>query len=184
MDFERLRKSIVYVSRMAEGKNPVNNTLIETESILNNPNIIRCMFFIKDVLEEVYRNGGITANKNIYKTEPFSYSVLNNFTYIEDKTITKLFKQINEPIENTNMSKVKYTPVIKWLKSNGYISVEEVDGFNKKCSIVTEKGRNIGMYNEIRTSENTEYIAVMYGKEAQIFLVENLEKIINEASKL
>ena len=27
--------------------------------ILNNPNVIRCMFFVKEVLEQVQKNGGV-----------------------------------------------------------------------------------------------------------------------------
>lgn len=52
------------MERIAEGHNPVNNVSLENDGILNNPNIIRCMYFIKEVLEEVKSNGGMVGGKS------------------------------------------------------------------------------------------------------------------------
>ena len=57
----KLEVAIKYVKRIADGCNPVNNVPLENDDVLNNPNVIRCMYFIKDVLEEVRRNGGMVG---------------------------------------------------------------------------------------------------------------------------
>ena len=55
MDLEKLQKAIIYVDRMAGGKNPVNDLPLENEHVLNDPNVIRCMYFIKEILVDVYK---------------------------------------------------------------------------------------------------------------------------------
>lgn len=51
-DLTKLSVAITYVERMADGCNPVNNVPLEEDDVLNNPNIIRCMYFIKEVSKE------------------------------------------------------------------------------------------------------------------------------------
>ena len=80
----KLDIAIKYVERIAEGHNPVNNMSLENDDVLNNPNIIRCMYFIKDVLEEVRRNAGIIGGKSSKEpTLPFPTEILDKFTYAE-----------------------------------------------------------------------------------------------------
>ena len=63
-----------------------------------------------------------------------------------------------------------------------------IDSTSIKVSLDANKSRNtqgqsIGLYNEIRTSKvvtNNEYLAVMYNKKAQEFIVNNLKIINNE----
>ena len=43
-DSIKLEKAVEYVKRMAEGKNPVNNEMVEEDSVINNPNVVSCQF--------------------------------------------------------------------------------------------------------------------------------------------
>ena len=63
IDIKKLDTAILYLQRIAEGNNPVNNMPAEEDSVLNNPNVIRCMYFVKEVLEEVKRNDGFIGKK-------------------------------------------------------------------------------------------------------------------------
>ena len=44
IDLKKLDTAILYLQRIADGNNPVNNMPAEDDSVLNNPNVIRCMF--------------------------------------------------------------------------------------------------------------------------------------------
>ena len=82
---EKLAVAIKYVERIADGCNPVNNVPLEYDDILNNPNIIRCMYFIKDVLEEVRNNGGFLGGISGKEPSlPFPIEILDRFSYAED----------------------------------------------------------------------------------------------------
>ena len=74
IDLKKLETAITYVQRIAAGNNPVNNMPVEDDTVINDPNVIRCMYFVKDVLSEVYKNGGniggrIRGRRNSRKAE-------------------------------------------------------------------------------------------------------------------
>lgn len=62
-DLVKIEKAILYAQRIADGCNPVNNSPVGDDSVLQNPNVIRCMYFIKEVLEEVHKNRGYVGGK-------------------------------------------------------------------------------------------------------------------------
>ena len=58
IDMNKLENVILRINRIVDGYDPVSNQPAEMDSVLNNPEMIRCMFFVKNVLEEVRANGG------------------------------------------------------------------------------------------------------------------------------
>ena len=75
------------------------------------------------------------------------------------------------------MKRLKFKMANNWLKTNEYIVPMKVDGYDKNVSIVTDKGKMIGLYNEEREFNGNRYVAVMYNKMAQAFIIDNLEAI-------
>ena len=85
-DLDKLEKAIIYAERMADGREPYSNKPVENE-VLNNPNVIRSMFFIREVLQAVKANGGVVGGRQP-KTVPaasFPFEVLEQFEYEVDK---------------------------------------------------------------------------------------------------
>ena len=52
-------------------------------------------------------------------------------------------------------------------------------GLWKNANIVTDKGKELGLYNEVKVYPTNTYLAVAFGKKTQEFVVEHLEKIVN-----
>ena len=177
----KLDVAIKYVERLADGCNPVNNVPLENEDILNNPNIIRCMYFIKDVLEEVRRNGGVIGGK-AGKTSalPLPIKVLDEFTYTEDKSITHVLNQIYEPIADMNVKKISVTKVTAALKEEGYLLDEPNPETGKTRKIPSEKGKQLGIYLVEREYNGRMYESVTYNKNAQEYVVELIKKLAEE----
>jgi len=181
VDMKKLETAIVYLQRIADGNNPINNLPADEDSVLNNPNIIRCMFFVKEVLEEVKRNNGYIGKKSKKsdKTD-FPIGVLASFSYQEDKAISKFVEQINELVDENVYKKVNYKSITQWLKLNGFLQEQYSQEFDKAITLPTEKGSQIGIRAERRnSSRGIEYMLVIYGKQAQEYIVKNMEKIIN-----
>ena len=63
IDMQKLEVAMKYIERIADGKNPVNNKPTEEDSVLNNPNVIRCMYFVKEVLTAVKENDGMIGGR-------------------------------------------------------------------------------------------------------------------------
>lgn len=184
-DLVKLEKAILYAQRIADGCNPVNNAPVEEYSVLRNPNVIRCMFFIKEVLEEVHKNKGYVGGKpkNSNK-QPFPLEVRHLFTYKEDKAISRVVEQINEPLDEYTYQKLSYKTVMKWLLLQGYLQELAFEKFeNKTFKVPTDKGLQLGIRTEERVrADGTGYLVTLYGQQAQEFIVENLEAmIISEA---
>ena len=135
--------------------------------------------FYKRYIKRSSKNGGVIDKKIKVEKEPFDFSILDKFVYIEDKTITKILKQIHEYIENPNMEHINCKKITTWLKENNYIIHDKIEAFGLFGSVVTDKGKNIGMYNEIRTINDRTYLAVLYNKNAQEFIINKLREIIS-----
>lgn len=180
IDIKKLDTAILYLQRIADGNNPVNNMPAEEDSVLNNPNVIRCMYFVKEVLEEVKRNGGFIGKKP-KKSEKavFPVEALENFSYQEDKPITKFVEQINSEIDENRYQKISYRLIQDWLKLNGYLEEKAFEQYGKSFNVSTEKGEQLGIRCEMRKNmRGIDYIATLYGKSAQEYIVKNFEKII------
>lgn len=181
VDKKKLETAILYLQRIADGKNPVNNMPAEEDTVLNNPNVIRCMYFVKEVLEEVKRNNGCVGKgvKRRDKQE-FPMEALAAFAYREDQAISNLVRQINESVDDRVYRKLTYKPIVQWLKLNGFLIEEFSQEFNKPTTLPTEKGNRLGIRAEKRySSQGAGYMQILYGKQAQEFIVRNLETILN-----
>lgn len=185
VDLTKLNVAIRYVERIADGCNPVNNIPLEETDVLNNPNIIRCMYFIKEVLEEVRRNDGvISGRKTKAEAMPLPVEVLDEFEYQEDKSITHVLRQIFEPVADSNVKKVSAVKVNTLLVEDGYLADEENPGTGKVRKIPTEKGKELGIYMMEREFNGRAYEAIMYGKNAQEYVVERIRKLAEAEQKL
>ncbi len=180
IDMKKLETAIVYLQRIADGNNPINNLPADEDSVLNNPNVIRCMFFVKDILEEVKRNGGY-IRKKAKRSDKLELPIetLKSFTYKEDKAISRFVDQLNEGVDDNIYKKLSYKPITQWLKLNGFLQEENNQEFKKTITMPTQKGIQLGIRAERRNnSRGMEYILLIYGKQAQEYIFQNLERIL------
>ena len=180
VNLKKLETAILYIQRIADGKNPINNVVAEEDSVLNDPNIIRCMYFAKEVLEEVKKNNGYIGKKKSKKDMlEFPVESLALFQYREDKPVTKFVEQINEAVDTNIYQKFSYRWITQWLKKNEYLKEDFHEELQKVVTMPTEKGEQIGIRAEKKKSLNgNEYLFIVYGKEAQEFVVEHVEEIM------
>ena len=184
VDTKKLEIAIQYLQRITEGHNPVNNIPVDDDSVIKNPNVVRCMLFIKEVLEEVKRNDGYIGrrprtNRDSSKQE-YPLEALKKFRYSEDKSVSRLVDQFNGLTDLTVFQKLTYKPIIAWLKQNGYLRYEQDEETGKKRTLVTEKGSEAGIKSELRKdSKGQEFVYITYGRTAQEFIVSNMDKILS-----
>lgn len=182
IDCNKLNIALLYIKRITEGHNPFNNEPVDTDSVIKNPNVLRCMFFIKDVLEEVKSNDGyigkrVLSNRDNTKLD-YPFEVLKNFNYTGEKTITKFIDQLNSLADMSTYKRLSYPPIRNWLKENGYLMDQLDDETNKKSTLPTNKGFQIGIRSAIKTnSRGVDYVCITYRKEAQDFIVANIKSI-------
>lgn len=124
------------------------------------------------MLEEVRSNDGLIQNKKVnYK-----------FQYQENKPIAHLLIQIYTPIKDRNINKIAPQTLTNWLKNKGYLTMEYCHEVEKESTVPTDECKTLGIYTEKGIYQMKTYLAVIYNRNAQEFLVKNLDAMCMKCS--
>ena len=75
------------------------------------------------------------------------------------------------------MKKLNYKTILDWLIQIGLLAVVQGDD-GKSIRTPTENGMQLGIVTEQRQSSRGLYTVVVYNKEAQQFILDNLDAVI------
>lgn len=133
------------------------------------------------MLEEVKRNNGCIGGRTRKSDKAeFPMEILASFSYQEDKAISKFVEQINEMVDANIYQKLCYKRILQWLKLNGFLTEEFSQDFNKTITLPTEKGIQLGIRAERRSSSKGAcHTLLIYGRQAQEYLVQNMRAILS-----
>ena len=180
-ELEIMQHAKNYLDKLAQGIDPLTGQEVPENDVINNVRISRCLFYVSDVLRQVIENGGIQV-RSVKRTEktPFALSFEERTSYPFGDfpvTVSVIAQQLNELVDLETMQKLKTTSITKFLLQSGLLFEEEgINGSKNKRP--TEAGRQLGISTAQRTSQNGEYTAVVYDREAQQFILDNLDAII------
>lgn len=178
-DLEIMQRAKMYMDKLANGINPLDDTTLPENDIVNNVKISRCLFYVSDVLRQVMENGGRVKKKRIPK-EDFNISFENIQKFPFSKTpisISEIAKRINEITQNENMKKISHKHLTDWLISIEMLYLEtKPDG--KTTKRPTESGNELGITTERRHGIRGDYTVVLYNLSVQHFIVDNIEAVI------
>lgn len=177
IDLYKLKVAIEYTDRIANGRNPVTNKPASEEDVLNNPNVIRCMFFIRDVLRKVSENGGKIGQRQTSLRKEVPLEQLMAYQYQGDTTISRIVQKMNTGIDRNIYRTFTVQMVTKWLEARGYVDTHP-EGSERQKTRPTEKGKEIGLYTEERNAGGNSYEVVMYGEQAQNLIAGHAEEIL------
>ena len=63
-EVEKIEYAKSFIDKLANGINPLDDTAIKEDDVVNNVRLSRCFFYVSDVLRQVIENGGINKKKN------------------------------------------------------------------------------------------------------------------------
>lgn len=179
-ELETLERAKMYIEKLAHGINPIDDSVIPEDDVVNNVRLARCFFFVADVLRQVIDNGGITAQKKA-KKKPFALSVEERRAFVFSDTpiaISEIVKRINNLVTDDNMAKLTTPTITNWLVGIN-ILVNEINANGKTVKRPSPQGMSLGIHVEGRISINGPYSVVVYNREAQQFIVDNLDGAID-----
>ena len=156
----------------------MDDSTIKEDEVVNNVRLSRCFFFVSDILRQVIENGGVVSKKSRGKRFSLSAEQSSRFNYSNVSIpISEIAKRINALLEDDEMKKISHRDLTKWLISLGMLKeVARSDGKNTK--LPTEQGVAMGISTEQRTGQSGTYTVTLYNKEAQAFVVDNLEAVV------
>ena len=179
-ELETIQRAKMYMDKLAQGINPIDDTQAPEDDIVNNVRLTRCFFFVSDVLRRVIENGGIEPKaKKTHKVPFFLHMEERKKCELSDKPIpiTEISKRLNAIIDPETMQKITYKQIRDWLVARGILEeVVAVDG--RKLKQPTEVGMNLGISVEQRIGVQGPYRVVLYNRDAQQFILDNLDAII------
>ncbi len=178
-ELETLERAKMYMEKLANGINPIDGSMIPDGDIVNNVRISRCFFYVADVLGKVIDNSGVAASKKQKKAAFFlSAEKRGDFAFSSTPIpVSEISKRINALIDSESMSTLSYSSIRDWLISLGML--EEIpDGSGKSAKYPTPQGGSIGILMEERMGNNGAYFVVVYTLDAQHFIIDNLDAII------
>lgn len=178
-EIEKIAYAKSFVDKLANGINPIDNTPVKDDDVINNVRLSRCLFYVSDILRQVVENGGVIKSSKYLA--PFSVSAeqLIHFSYSDAPiSISEIAKRINDLINTDVMKKITHKDLTNWLISIDILK-EEITPEGKTRKRPTINGAEIGISTEIRTGQKGTYTVVLYNKSAQQFIIDNLESVIS-----
>ncbi len=183
-ELEKIEYTKSFIDKLANGINPLNDMPVPEGELLNNVRISRCMFYVSDILRQVIENGGIKPQKKVKKL-PFEImpEQLEMFTYSDTPIpLSEIATRLKALIDAENMQSLTYKDFAAWLIDIGMLKeIENSEGKKKKYP--TEMGESLGISTETRQGMYGEHIVVVYNREAQQFVIDNLPSVIAMKNK-
>jgi hypothetical protein len=179
-ELEIMRHAKDYLDKLARGIDPLTGREVPEGEIINNVRISRCLFYVSDVLRQVIENGGIQA-RAVKKSEkaPFALSFEERARYPFGDwpaTASVIAQRLNGLVDLNAVQKLKITSITAFLMQSGLL-YEEVSPGGQRNKRPTEAGQALGISTAQRMGQNGEYTAVVYSREAQQFVLDNLDAI-------
>jgi hypothetical protein len=184
-ELEKIEYARIHIDKLANGISPLDNTVLETDDIVNNIHISMCLAFVSNILRRVYENGGVdvygTVNGKV-KNSPFKIiEEMSSLFRFSDKPISlsDIIKRVNELIDNGG--RLKRTYIQKWLIENELLK-ECVDKEGHHTTRPTDKGISEGILTELRydASGSRQYEAVLYNRQMQEIIISHLDEMVEK----
>lgn len=180
-ELEKIERAKMYIDKLANGINPLNDMMLPDDDIVNNVRISRCFFFLSGVLNKLIEEDKNPKRRRKNGTLPFSITLeeRNQFEFSEKPiTISDIAKRLNQVVKNEDIKRIKYSQITSWLIEIGMLTeIERLDG--KRTKYPTPTGNSIGISTEERIGERGNYTVTIYNKEAQSFILDNIEAIMD-----
>lgn len=184
-ELEKIASVKTYIDKLANGINPLTGQTVPDADIINNVKISRCLFYVSDLLRQTIEEKALSQPKGKPVKQPFQldYEARKQFRYSEIPiSISEIAKRINELIPIENMQKLNYKYLLDWLMESNFL--ELIPGVNGKMTRnPTRNGTMLGITLEHRESPRGPYSVIVYDLEAQKFILDNLDGVIERMRK-
>lgn len=179
-----LDRAIEYTSRLANGVNPLNNTRVSANDVVNQEKIKAYLQYVEQILRK-YRYDQLDPTIYRKKTIPFAITPeqLRNYRYFDEPvTATQICRAITELTGEEGMQTMKVQDVSAWLMKEGYL--EEIEYHGRMNKVPTDKGKAVEIYAAEAVNYSREaYLRLTYGRKAQELIIRNLDQIIGSYSR-
>lgn len=181
------QNAIDLVNNLINGINPITKSRFEMETIFSSPEIVRALFFIRNILNNEplkditierkdNRNRNMSERLNL-RAEKFDLDEIDfsDFNFDENLGIVKFVKKLNEYLKVKEIEfEFESKTIISWLENEGFLTTENE---NSKKHIPSQMGEALGInFKDINISGNMVKMCI-YNKKAQSYIIEHIQDI-------
>ena len=170
---EKLMVAMTYLDKLSQGMHPNNGISLFDPEDNANKGIVNCLGFIKEVvagqLGESMPAREFSLSERTKELIPISSEPLG---------ISRFTEIINEVALEPGMNRLRGRQITGWLYKNNYLRYEDING--KPFRVPTEKGNAVGINSYVYTRNDVEYAINTYDSNAQKFILEHIDDIVNE----
>ncbi|HCF50851.1 MAG TPA: hypothetical protein DER60_11250 [Syntrophomonas sp.] len=179
-DKEKIANAIKILNKMANGLNPVSGEKLDENCFLHDPRMIRCLFFVQNVLNQVVKGEAagrgkmefsITAEEKDRIEFPDGLIGVNAFA-----------RCVNNVIDLSRSRKITGMEINKQLKQMGILSEELLED-GKKRTKINENSHQYGIETMRKNYNGVEYDMVCFNDAGKQFLLDHLEEIAAAKAK-
>ena len=184
-ELEKIQYTKSFVDQMANGVNPITGEPIPETDLLRHERISCCMQYVSNILQQtIIKTEAEQQREQVRRL----LSDRPSFTLPYEKrkqislsdspvSVSQIVRQINDQIEDPNMRRLQSKQVTEWLTVMGMLAVKN-DQKGIPIKYPTDKGKQIGITSEHRSARGETYLVAVYSREAQQFIIDNLDAII------
>lgn len=177
-EFEKLDKAKTVLIKIAKGIDPLSGEPINEESFLNDPRIIRCFYFITEVLDNV-SNG--TYGKSSKMMRFIISPEQKGIVALPEGLIgvTEFSKHINMCIDQSTSKKLSGVELNKRLKKIGVLGEETNTATGKSRTVTNPDSKEYGFEMITRSFNGSEYDMVVMNDTGKRYLMDHIEEIMS-----
>ena len=188
-----VERAKLYLQMLSNGVHPVTGASVPGDSAFVDPKVKRCFSFITEVLDEYIelkekveqlernkdKNTIVVAQKQAFSITPEQCDGI--LLSKEPVSVLSFMKNINAAIDTNTTEKLSSTRVNKWLVNRGFVTTQKVQTVTSKTVYKpSDVAVKIGITEEAVVDPNSGEVKtqIKLGESAQLFIIENLEDII------
>ncbi len=178
--YEKLECLKEYIDKTEED---LNNSSDYDKDKLINRNILQCMKYISELLEDMALSDDKSEKQPDINIQPerdktnnsaevskffITKEQLSGIILMPKAKVTDIVNELNSAVQNNDVKKLKSTSISDWLFWGGFLTLN-----GKKKRIASAKGKEIGIitFNSVNRPIN------YYNEQAQSFIYDNIEEI-------
>ena len=176
-ELEMIQRAKIYMEKLAMGINPLDDSPVPEEELINNVRLSRCFAFSAQMLGRltVMQNKPAKKRALLY----LDYDKRNQFEFSDVPIpVSEISRRLNDLITDERMLRLGSSQITSWL-SELELMYSEATPDGKYSRYPTARGKEIGIFVKERTGTQGPYKVVLYNLEAQKFILDNLDSLID-----
>lgn len=180
---EKIQRARMYMNMLSKGIDPISRKSFDNDTALNNERLKKCFAYVYDVLGNTLDD----MDNNKKRTERHSGTKADFYITPEEREKVKLSDEecvisefanaVNEAVNDVSRKKLQAKKINDWLVNEGYLK-NSSDSNGKVRRELTGRSGEIGITSKQGLGAFGPYTIILYTRQAQEFILENIDKII------